>query len=157
MLPVPLVLIDRPGGTYWRDWDGYLRKNLAATGLISPTDLSLYTITDDVRVAAETIRTFYQVYHSSRYVDEEFVMRLKVAICDRDLDLLNREFGDLVASGQIVQVSQALAGESDDAIADLPRLVFKFDRRDFGRLYQMIGKINQMGGDLCLDNHPETK
>jgi uncharacterized protein (TIGR00730 family) len=155
--PVPLVLIDRPGGTYWRDWDGYLRKNLAATGLISPTDLSLYTITDDVRVAAETIRTFYQVYHSSRYVNEEFVMRLKVAICDPDLDLLNREFGDLVASGQIVQVCQALAGESNDSIADLPRLVFKFDRRDFGRLYQMIGKINQMGGDLCLDTHPETK
>jgi len=155
--PVPLVLIDRPGGTYWREWDGYLRKNLAATGLISPTDLSLYTITDDVRVAAETIRTFYQVYHSSRYVDEKFVMRLKVAICDRDLDLLNREFEDLVASGQIVQVTAALAGESDDSIANLPRLVFKFDRRDFGRLYQMIGKINQMGGDLCLDTHPETK
>ncbi len=155
--PVPLVLIDGHGGTYWREWDGYLRKNLAATGLISPTDLSLYTITDDVRVAAETIRTFYQVYHSSRYVDEKFVMRLKVAICDRDLDLLNREFEDLVASGQIVQVTAALAGESDDSIANLPRLVFKFDRRDFGRLYQMIGKINQMGGDLCLDTHPETK
>jgi uncharacterized protein (TIGR00730 family) len=155
--PVPLVLIDRPGGTYWHDWDSYLRKNLAATGLISQTDLSLYAITDDVGVAAEVIRTFYQVYHSSRYVGEEFVMRLKVAICDRDLDLLNHEFGDLVASGRIVQTNTPLAGELDDSIADLPRLVFKFDRRDFGRIYQMIGKINQMGGDLCLDTHPEAK
>jgi uncharacterized protein (TIGR00730 family) len=154
--PVPLVLIDRPGGTYWRDWDSYIRKNLAATGLISPTDLSLYTITDDVRAAAEVIRAFYQVYHSSRFVDEEFVIRLRVAICDRDLESLNREFGDLVASGEIIQTT-ALAGELDDAIADLPRLVFKFDRRDFGRLYQMIGKINQMGGELCLDTHPESK
>jgi hypothetical protein len=110
-----------------------------------------------VRVAAEVIRTFYQVYHSSRYVDEEFVIRLKVAICDQDLDLLNREFGDLVASGKIVQTTTALAGELDDSIANLPRLVFKFERRDFGRLYQMIGKINQMGGDLCLDTHPESK
>jgi uncharacterized protein (TIGR00730 family) len=155
--PVPLVLVDRPGGTYWRDWDRYLRKNLATTGLISPTDLSLYTITDDVRVAAEIIRTFYQVYHSSRYVGAEFVMRLRVPICDRDLDSLNQEFGDLVASGKIVQMTTPLAGESDDALAELPRLVFKFDRRDFGRLYQMIGKINQMGGELCLDTHPETK
>ncbi len=155
--PVPLVLIDRPGGTYWRDWDSYLRKNLAATGLISPTDLSLYTITDDVRVAAEVIRAFYQVYHSSRFVGEEFVIRLKVAICDRDLDLLNREFSDLVISGKIVQVNAALAGELQDDTANLPRLVFKYDRRDFGRLYQMIGKINQMGGDLCGDTHPETK
>jgi uncharacterized protein (TIGR00730 family) len=155
--PVPLVLIDRPGGAYWHDWDSYLRKHLAATGLISPTDLSLYTITDDVRVAAEVIRTFYQVYHSSRYVDEEFVIRLKVAICDQDLDLLNREFEDLVASGKITQTTTALAGELDDSIANLPRLVFKFERRDFGRLYQMIGQINQMGGDLCLDTHPESK
>jgi uncharacterized protein (TIGR00730 family) len=154
--PVPLVLIDRPGGTYWRDWDSYLRKHLAATGLISPEDLSLYTITDDIQVAVETIRNFYRVYHSSRYVGEQFVMRLKVALCDRDLEFLNREFGDLAASGSIVQTT-ALPAEMEDSIADLPRLVFKFDRRDFGRLYQMIGKINQMGIDPCVDTHPETK
>jgi uncharacterized protein (TIGR00730 family) len=154
--PVPMVLIDRPGGSYWRDWDSYLRQNLANTGLISPEDLHLYTITDDIQVAAEVIRTFYRVYHSSRYVGEEFVMRLKVAICDLDLDFLNREFGDLVASGKIVQTT-ALADELDDPTVDLPRLVFKFDRRDFGRLYQMIDKINQMGIDPCLDTHPESK
>ncbi len=154
--PVPLVLVDRPGGTYWQDWDSYLRKNLAATGLISETDFSLYTITDDVGAAAELIRNFYRVYHSSRYVGDRFTIRLKVPICDRDLELLNREFCDLVASGEIVQTT-ALAEELDEVTADLPRLVFKFDRRDFGRLYQMLGKINCMGGDDCFDTHPESK
>ena len=153
--PVPMVLIDRPGGTYWRDWDSYLRKNLAATGLIGVEDLNLYTITDDIQVAAEVIRTFYQVYHSSRYVGEQFVMRLKMAISDRDLELLNQEFADLVTSGEIVQTT-ALADELEDS-SHLPRLVFKFDRRDFGKLYQMIGKINQMGGDPCPNTHPESK
>ena len=153
--PVPMVLIDRPGGTYWRDWDSYLRKNLAATGLIGVGDLNLYTITDDIQVAAEVIRTFYQVYHSSRYVGEQFVMRLKMAISDRDLELLNQEFADLVTSGEIVQTT-ALADELEDA-SHLPRLVFKFDRRDFGKLYQMIGRINQMGGDPCPNTHPESK
>ncbi|WP_310423218.1 LOG family protein [Chamaesiphon sp. VAR_48_metabat_135_sub] len=155
--PVPMVLIDRPGGSYWHDWDSYLRKNLATTGLISPEDLNLYTITDDIQVATEIIRNFYRVYHSSRYVGDEFVMRLKVAICDRDLDLLNREFSDLVASGKIVQTT-ALDDELDDpTIIDLPRLVFKFDRRDFGRLDRMIDRINQMGDSTCLDAHPESK
>ena len=153
--PVPMVLIDRPGGTYWRDWDSYLRKNLAATGLIGVEDLNLYTITDDIQVAAEVIRTFYQVYHSSRYVGEQFVIRLKMAISDRDLELLNREFGGLVTSGEIVQTT-ALADELEDA-SHLPRLVFKFDRRDFGKLHQMIGRINQMGGDPCPNTHPESK
>lgn len=124
--------------------------------MIGAADLSLYTITDDIHVAAEAIRTFYRVYHSSRYVGDQFVMRLKVALCDRDLDFLNQEYSDLVASGQIVQTT-ALAGEEDDEIAHLPRLVFKFDRRDYGRLYQMIGNINQMGIDPCLDTHPESK
>ncbi|PSB57171.1 LOG family protein [Chamaesiphon polymorphus] len=154
--PVPIVLLDRPGGTYWRDWDAYLRQHLAATGLISPGDLNLYTIADDIHVAAEAIRNFYQVYHSSRYVGDMFVMRLKVAICDGDLELLNQEFGDLAANGKIVQTT-ALPQESDDPTVDLPRLVFKFDRRDFGRLYQMIGRIGRMDGESCLDTHPEAK
>lgn len=154
--PVPMVLIDRPGGAYWADWDSYLRKHLAATGLINPEDLNLYTITDDIQLAVETIRQFYRVYHSSRYVGDRFVMRLKFALCDRDLDYLNREFGDLVASGEIVQTT-ALPEELEDSIASLPRLVFKFDRRDYGRLYQAIDKINQMGEDTCVDTHPETK
>jgi uncharacterized protein (TIGR00730 family) len=154
--PVPMVLIDRPGGRYWLDWDSYLRTHLAATGLISLEDLSLYTITDDIQVAVEVIRQFYRVYHSSRYVGDEFVMRLKVAICDRDLEFLNQEFGDVVASGKIIQTT-ALTEELADPTADLPRLVFKFDRRDFGRLYQMIDNINRMGEDACLDTHPESK
>lgn len=154
--PVPMVAIDRPGGSYWRDWDNYLRKNLAANGLISPEDLSLYTITDDIQVAAQTIWNFYRVYHSSRFVDDAFVMRLKVPLCDRDLDTLNREFADLVISGKIVQTT-ALAAESDPIVANLPRLVFKLDRRYFGRLYRMINIINEMGGEACLNTHPESK
>ena len=96
------------------------------------------------------------MYHSSRFVGEEFVIRLKVDICDRDLDLLNSEFGDLAVSGKFARTA-ALPEESDDPTRDLPRLVFKFDRRDYGRLYQMINLLNQMSGDPCVDTHPETK
>jgi uncharacterized protein (TIGR00730 family) len=153
--PVPLVLIDRPGGTYWRDWDSYLRQHLAATGLINPEDLNLYTITDDIQVATEVIRQFYAVYHSSRYVGDRFVIRLKEEICDSDLDRLNQEFGDLIKSGKIMRTT-ALAEEVGDSTEHLPRLIFDFNQRDFARLYQMIGAINQMTTDLCL-THPESK
>jgi uncharacterized protein (TIGR00730 family) len=154
--PVPLVLVDRPGGSYWRDWDAYLRQQLVTPGWISPEDTSLYTITDDIQVAATTIRNFYRVYHSSRFVGDEFVMRLKVDICDRDLELLNREFGDLAASGKISRTT-ALPQEAEDPTVDLPRLLFKFDRREYGRLYRMINVLNQMSGDACVDTHPEVK
>ncbi len=144
--PVPMILVDREGGTYWRDWDAYLRKHLAATELINQHDTSLYTITDDIQVAAAAIFGFYRVYHSSRYVGDRLVLRLNVELADRDVDFLNQEFSDIIASGKIVK-TLALPEESDDPTVDLPRLVFKFDRRDFGRLHQMIGEMSRLGAD----------
>lgn len=154
--PVPIILIDRPGGTYWRDWDVYLRKNLMATGLIGNEDTSLYTITDDIQMAADTIRNFYLVYHSSRYVRDSLVLRLNFELCDRDIDLLNQDFGDLVVSGKIVK-TKALPEELPDATADFPRLIFKFDRRNFGLLNLMIDRINKMTSDSCIQTDPAIK
>ncbi len=74
--PIPLVLIDRPGGDYWRDWDAYIRKHLIKPGLISPEDNKLYTVTDNLDVACQVITDFYRVYHSSRYVGDQLVIRL---------------------------------------------------------------------------------
>ena len=42
--PVPLVLIDKPGGDYWRSWNNYICKQLRDNGLISPDDASLYNM-----------------------------------------------------------------------------------------------------------------
>jgi hypothetical protein len=154
--PVPMVSIDPPGVTYWQEWDAYLRRHLVANGLISPEDTSLYTIVDNIDSAIEVIRQFYRVYHSSRYVNELFVMRLQFEICDSDLEFLNREFADILIGGGI-EKSQALRAEEGDPTEDLPRLIFHFDRRSFGRLYQMIGVINQMRSDICNNIHPETK
>jgi hypothetical protein len=40
----------------------------------------------------------------------------------------------------------------------LPRLVFYFNQRDLGRLYQMIAVINQMGVHTVEETgHPERK
>jgi uncharacterized protein (TIGR00730 family) len=160
-VPLPMVLIDVPGGSYWRDWAAYIDKNLLGRGLISPEDPSLYTITDRVDVACAVINQFYRVYHSSRYVGEQLVIRLKSALCDEDLVQLNQDFGDILVDGKISK-SAALAAEAQDEDHDqtvlLPRLVLQFNQRDLGRLYQLIGAINQLGDPNCGDlTHPERK
>src|SRR5947208_17117825 len=43
---MPLVLMDKPGGTYWRTWDDQIREQLLRNQLISPDDLGLYQITN---------------------------------------------------------------------------------------------------------------
>jgi len=154
--PVPVVLIDRPGGDYWRAWSEYIDRHLRQQRLISPEDDSLYTITDNLEVACNAITRFYQVYHSSRYVGDKLVIRLKTDITNADVDLLNDNFHDILVKGKI-EKSQALPQEAQDETAELPRLVLYFNQRDLGRLYQMIATINQMGTPSPTEAHPERK
>jgi uncharacterized protein (TIGR00730 family) len=156
-VPVPLVLIEQPGETYWQDWDAYIQKHLLQRGLISPDDSSLYTITDNLDVACETITGFYRIYHSSRYVGDRLVIRLKSELSEAAVASLNQEFSDILVKGQI-EKSQALPPETLDETAALPRLVLFFNQRDLGRLYQLISAINRLGIPSLDDSqHPERK
>ncbi len=47
----PLVLVDEPGGDYWRSWQRFVDDDLLQRGYISPDDRSLYRITDSVEDA----------------------------------------------------------------------------------------------------------
>lgn len=155
--PVPLVLIDRPGGDYWRCWSEYIHKQLVTTGLVSPEDPSLYTITDNLDVACKAITAFFQVYHSSRYVGDRLVIRLKTGLSLAEVEQLNQNFGDILVKGKI-ETSQALPQEVQDETFELPRLVLYFNQRDLGRLYQMIAAINQMGTPSpAVKAHAELK
>lgn len=154
--PVPLILIDRPGGDYWKDWDAYIEKHLVKRGLVSPEDRSVYTITDNLDVACEAIVSFYRVYHSSRYVAEQFVIRLNSELKDADVEWLNDNFKDILVKGRI-EKTQAFPQEAGDESFNLPRLALYFNQRDFGRLYQMIAAINKMDAPSPESEHPERK
>lgn len=159
--PVPLVLIDAPGGNYWREWDTYIRKQLCGNGLISPEDHRLYTITDDLGVACAAIAGFYRVYHSSRYVGEKLVLRLTQELSDVEVAQLNQEFADILLTGKI-EKSRALPTEIQKDqpgpdISELPRLVLHFNQLDHGRLAQLIAQINHMGVPTPATEHPERK
>ena len=155
--PVPLVLIDRPGGDYWWSWSEYINKQLVQNGLVSPEDPSLYTVTDDLDVACDVITRFYQVYHSCRYVGNKLVIRLKTDISDAQVEQLNANFSQIIVQGRI-EKSQALPQEAQDETFGLPRLILYFNQRDLGRLYQMIATINLMGTPSPEDAaHPERK
>ncbi len=141
---LPLVCVDRPGGDYWQAWDGYVRGVLLARGLIAPEDLALYRITDRVEAAVAEITGFYRNYHSSRYVGDRLVLRLQSAPTGEEVERLNQEFRDLLVDGRMT-ASSALPEEADDtSLAHLPRFVLHFNRRDVGRLRQLIDALNQL-------------
>lgn len=141
----PIVMVDEPGGDYWKRWDEFIHDCLYKRGLISPADRSLYYITESVEDAVEEIVSFYRVYHSMRYVRGELVLRLRREPSPGLLARLNRDFADIVERGAIT-VSGPLPLEANEpALHDLPRLRFWFDRKNHGRLRELIDVLNAEG------------
>jgi hypothetical protein len=143
-VPAPIVLLEMPGGAYWRGLERFLREDVAASGLISPHDGSLYLVTDSVNAAIDEIEGFYRNYHSLRFVGDRLVLRLQAAPTDDELAELDARFADIVVRGHISR-SQPLAPEvSSNDNLELPRLTLRFDRRSYGRLRQLIDALNQL-------------
>ena len=139
---MPLVLIDRPGGTYWKTWDKNIREHLLRNHLISEDDLHLYQITDNTDQAVKWITRFYRNYHSMRFVKDLLVIRLNHAPSRSAIDGLNEDFADTVV-GEKIQVMEATPEEREDNDAvGLPRIAFGFNRRDYSRLRAMIDVLN---------------
>jgi uncharacterized protein (TIGR00730 family) len=144
---VPVVFLDEPGGDYWEHFHGFIADRLLARGMIDRDDLNLYKITDRVDEAVEEILRFFQVYHSMRYVRDKLVFRLSAPLSDELLDEINTQFCDLLTSGRF-DISGPLPEERDEPeLATLPRLVFSFNRRDHGRLRQLIDCVNSGRND----------
>ena len=141
---MPLLLIDRPGGTYWKTWDRHMRDHLLRNELISPEDLWLYQMTDSTEEAVKIITRFYRNFHSSRFVKDLFVIRLKHPPSDSALEALNEDFADINLGPPIKRI-EALPDEvADGEHVHLPRIAFNFNRHDYGRLRQLIDVLNKV-------------
>jgi uncharacterized protein (TIGR00730 family) len=139
---LPIVMLDQPGSDYWREWQRFVEKQLLGRGMISKEDLSLYKLTDTVEEAVAEILGFYRVYHSMRYVREQLVLRLLKKPSDSLLETLHADFADILQDGKFT-IGGPLPEELDDPVLnDLPRLIFHFNRRAFGRLRQLIDVVN---------------
>jgi hypothetical protein len=143
--PMPIVFVDSPRGTYWKTWKRYVEDHLLRRGLVSPEDMSLLRVTSSVDEAVAEITGFYRVYHSSRTVGQNLVVRLTRALPDAFVARLARDFADILVGPEVVQ-THALAEEDDEPeIAALPRLVLPFNRANYGRLRQLIDRLNREG------------
>jgi uncharacterized protein (TIGR00730 family) len=139
---MPVVLLDVPGGEYWLRWEAFLREQMIANGLISPEDRQLYRIMDNVEKAATEIFTFYRVFHSSRFVDEKMVFRIRQPLPSALLLTLQAEYADIL-HGPLEQHQGPLPTEGEEW-PSLWRLVVPFMRSRYGRLRLLIDAINRL-------------
>jgi hypothetical protein len=140
---VPVVFLDEPGGNYWAQFHQFVVDKLLHRSMICSEDLSLYKLTDSVDEAVAEILGFFKVYQGMRYVRNQLVFRVSEAPSPELLEQLNTYFADILANSTFM-VTGPLPEERDEPdLAEIPRLVFHFNRRDFGRLRQLIDCLNQ--------------
>lgn len=141
--PLPLILVDEPGGTYWLKWIQFFGEELMSQGYISVSDFYLFERVDSVDAAVESINHFYRRYHSLRYAEKQLVIRLSSGIDQQSVEELKERFQDILIPGGSMYISGPLLPEADEPeIANLSRLIVDFNRKDFGRLQYFIQAIN---------------
>lgn len=139
---VPIIMVDLPGKGYWRDWEHFVRNRMLEQGFISPHDLNLFTVVEDVESAVGIIKDFYRNYHSYRFVKQDLVVRVLRPPTSDLVEGLNRDFRDILLEGEVRQTGPLPDELDDPETLSLHRLLVPFNRRDFGRLRQMIDRIN---------------
>lgn len=142
--PIPLVLVDDDQGGYWENLFSFMRNTLLKQGLISGEDFGLFTLTRSPEEAVQVIDDFYRVYHSSRYIGQDLIIRTTKELSAEQIDILQNEFSEILTPGQPIKTSPvALEKESDQPdLVLLPRLIVPFNHRNFGLLTAFIRRIN---------------
>jgi uncharacterized protein (TIGR00730 family) len=140
---IPIVMVEGQGPTagYWEGFRRFIEGELLTRGWISPEDPGLFYLAKSPADAAEHVLAFYRNYHSSRYVRDDLIIRIKQRLRDDAVESLNREFKGLVKSGRIVQRGPY---DDEDDHRELPRLAFTHTRRQFGLIRRLVDRINAL-------------
>jgi hypothetical protein len=77
-------------------------------------------------------------------VDGTLILRLHRAPKPAELAELSVEFADMLVSGRIEAVAPSAAEVADRDALHCERLALDFDRRKFGRLRQLIDRLNDL-------------
>jgi uncharacterized protein (TIGR00730 family) len=145
--PIPLIFIDDDNGDYWESALRFMKSTLLTKGLISGQDFGLFSITRDPNEAVRIIDDFYRVYHSLRFSGKTLIVRLNKPLTPEQVQTLEEEFRDIIIPGGHLRTGTALPVEHDEPdLADLPRLIFDFDRRYYGLLHAFLRRLNTFDG-----------
>ncbi len=142
--PVPIVLLDRPGGTFWDGLRRYVDAELVPAGLIAPDDLERVLITDSVEAAVAEITGFWRNYDSLRWVGTTLILRLKAQPTDAEILELDERFRYLVKSGSIHRTEPLPPEVADNDRLHLARIALTLDQFQVGELFRLINAVNAL-------------
>ena len=140
---VPVVLLDEPGGDYWNEL-----RAVHPPPIARPRHDRAPTTWDSSASPTASRRRWRRSWRSSASITAcvtstaNWSSACFTAPSEELLAAINARFADILAAGQFT-VGGPLPEERDEpALADLPRLICQFNRRNYGRLRQLIDCLN---------------
>ena len=143
--PAPIVLLDVPGGTYWRAWERFVRDEVVAPGLVSAATTSPSTGSPTTsrpprpRSSASTATTTRSGTWASGWSSGSGPSPPPTS-----WRASTGEFADICREGRIEAAPPLPAEVGDDDHVELPRIVLHFDRSRQGRLRMLIDALNRL-------------
>ncbi|MEI8397652.1 MAG: TIGR00730 family Rossman fold protein, partial [Actinomycetes bacterium] len=121
-VPVPIVFLEVPGHPFWTPLMKAMEPLLLDHGLISASDTSLYTITDNIEDAVNEITNFYSNYHSIRFVNDVLYIRLQRSVPTERFSEIARRCAALASDGVIEQTTATAEEIHDNDVPEMPRV-----------------------------------
>ena len=142
-VPVPIVFLEVPGQPFWTPLMKVLEPLLLDHGLISESDTSLYTITDNIEDAVNEITNFYANYHSIRFVNDVLYIRLQRSVPTERFSEIARRCAALASDGVIEQTTATAEEIHDNDMPEMPRVSLRYAAKGFADLRELIDALNQ--------------
>lgn len=139
---IPVILLETKGYGFWKEFIKFTH-GMQKHEFISKADFNLFTLCEDADAALKHIEQFYHCYHSMRNVQELLVIRLKKMISKETLDTMHKKFGHLSKNGTFALSGPLEEEANEPELSHLHRLVFPFEKNDYGTLRALLDFINK--------------
>ncbi len=126
--PVPVVLIDRPGGTFWSSWSDFMATQVIGEGYLNSGDEASYLVCDNVADAIEEVTRFYRNYVGCETGKGQAIVTLRHGPSADELAAMSAAFDDVVFT----------LGSEEPLIT----LSFDFNGRSYAMLRRVIDTVN---------------
>lgn len=127
--PAPVVLVDTPDGTFWRQWMDFVVNAIIADDYIGARDTCLVRVCTSIPEAVGEIEHFYSNYVSFAVLGHRGTIQVKRAPSEKQLSAL------------AVTVPRFAEG-TGYVLEDEHTLTFNFDGRNYVNLRLLIDQIN---------------
>lgn len=126
--PVPVVLVDEPGGSFWSGWSDFMSREVLDARYLTPGDEVTWLVCSDVPSALDEITGFYANYRGADVVDAEAIVDLRSSPTGEQFAALEALF-----PGRSFTLETGSSGTS---------LRFAYNGRSYATLRRVIDAVN---------------